>query len=1152
MAGVADKVVEFFMGSRHEREVKRLQPMVVAINALEPELLPLSDDELRGRLTRIKNDVRQATAELPEEYVERRKHVQAVLDEHLVEVFALVRETSKRTLGMRHFDVQLIGGMVLHAGKIAEMRTGEGKTLVATLPVVLNALTGRGVHVVTVNDYLAKRDAEWMGQIYRFLGLTVGCIQNQMSDTERLAAYGSDITYGTNNEFGFDYLRDNMKFDVHAMVQHGHAYAIVDEVDSILVDEARTPLIISGPSELSPGLYYQVDRIIPKLVKGEEIRDKYGNKSTTGDYIVDEKTRTSALTEEGVAKAERLLSVPNLYDPTQIESLHAVEQALRAHTLYQHDREYIVKDGQVIIVDEFTGRLMPGRRWSDGLHQAVEAKEGVKIEAENQTLATITLQNYFRMYEKLAGMTGTAETEADEFAQIYGLDVIVVPTNQDMIRQDNQDLIFRTEKEKWKAVVEEILELHEKGQPILVGTVSIETSEKLSELLKRRGVTHVVLNAKYHEREASIVAQAGRHGAVTIATNMAGRGTDIILGGNPEGLARAEADPIKDPEAYQAALETYKVKCAQERDQVLAAGGVHILGTERHEARRIDNQLRGRSGRQGDPGSSRFILSLEDDLMRIFASDRLREWMKHLGMEEDIPIESKMVTRSIERAQKQVEGRNFEIRKHLLQYDDVMNKQREAVYRLRRDVLDGKEGRGWVLNAAKQIVGSLVDVHCPDDKHFDDWDQAALDRELDENFGLGLQGSRRGVGEGHPGRARGEAHRGRRGSATRAREEELGRARLPAARALRHPLGAGRPVEGPPAGPRPPQGRHRHARLRPARPAGRVQARVVRALPVDDGARRGPGGAVHVPPRPGAGGAGAPPPRPGARDPRPRPRRSRASGRRPSTRRAPAAPPRCAATSPRSAATIPAPAAPARSTRSATAPTKAPPRRSHEQPRTRGAGVGPGTPQRQPGLGPWPRCVSKAKSNPATCFGDVLLVWVRRLIISVQVQDEVKGVVRPLELEGRGAVVATRGRRGGRHPAPAADGAPASGARRSGRERGARCRGGRTGTPPCRCRSRCRPSARRRSTPRCGSTTSHCPASAAARRGRGRPTGRREHTCGRRCRSAGCQARPGCRGAAGDRWSRRRCAPDFRGDRRPGCCCDPALPGPPPPRGEGG
>ncbi|HRS15324.1 MAG TPA: preprotein translocase subunit SecA [Thermoanaerobaculaceae bacterium] len=739
MAGVADKIIEFFVGSKHEREIKRLTPRVQRINALEPELERCSDDELRERIARIRDEIRAALAELPEEFRERRTLVQGVLDEHLEEVFGLVREASKRTLGMRHFDVQLIGGMVLHEGKIAEMRTGEGKTLVATLPVVLNALTGRGVHVVTVNDYLARRDAEWMGRIYRFLGLSVGCIQNQMLDEERFAAYRADITYGTNNEFGFDYLRDNMKFDVSSMVQRGHIYAIVDEVDSILIDEARTPLIISGPSELSVGLYYQVDRIIPKLVKGEEIRDKYGNKSTTGDYIVDEKSRTAALTEEGVAKAERLLSVPNLYDPSQIEVLHAVEQALRAHALYQRDREYIVKDGQVIIVDEFTGRLMPGRRWSDGLHQAVEAKEGVKIEAENQTLATITLQNYFRMYEKLAGMTGTAETEADEFAQIYGLDVVVIPTNKPMIRVDNSDLIYRTEKEKWKAVVEEILELHEKGQPILVGTVSIEKSEKLSELLKRRGIQHVVLNAKFHEREAAIVAQAGRFGAVTIATNMAGRGTDIILGGNPEGLAKAEADPAKDPEAYREALAKYSAQCAEGRDKVLAAGGLHILGTERHEARRIDNQLRGRSGRQGDPGSSRFILSLEDDLMRIFASDRLREWMKHLGMEEDVPIESKMVTRSIERAQKQVEGRNFEIRKHLLQYDDVMNKQRESVYRLRRDVLAGKEGRHWVLNAARDIIGSLIDTHCPDDKHFDDWDQATLDRELEENFGLGLR-----------------------------------------------------------------------------------------------------------------------------------------------------------------------------------------------------------------------------------------------------------------------------------------------------------------------------------------------------------------------------------------------------------------------------
>ena len=736
MPGVVDKVLEVFMGSKHEREMKRLAPRVSEINAREADLEALSDEELRFRLASIRDQVRAATAELPEEYVDRRKLVQDVLDSHLVEVFAMVREASKRALGMRHFDVQLIGGVVLHDGKIAEMKTGEGKTLVATLPVVLNALTGRGVHVVTVNDYLAKRDAEWMGRIYKFLGLSAGCIQNQMDDAERKLAYQADITYGTNNEFGFDYLRDNMKFEVENMVQRSHGYAIVDEVDSILVDEARTPLIISGPSELSVDLYYDVDRIIPRLAKGEETKDKHGNKTTTGDYLLDEKAHTATLTDEGVAKAEKLLGVPNLYDPTNIETLHAVQQALRAHALYQVDRDFIVKDGQVIIVDEFTGRLMPGRRWSDGLHQAVEAKQGVKIEAENQTLATITLQNYFRMYEKLAGMTGTAETEADEFAHIYGLDVVVIPTNRDMIRADNRDVIYRTEKEKWQAVVEELVELHEKGQPVLVGTVSIEKSERLSELLKRRSIPHVVLNAKYHEREAGIVAQAGSFRAVTIATNMAGRGTDIILGGNPEGLARGEADPLKEPEAYAQALERYKVKWAEEREKVLGAGGVHILGTERHEARRIDNQLRGRSGRQGDPGSSRFILSLEDDLMRIFASDRLREWMKHLGMEEGIPIESAMVTRSIERAQKQVEGRNFEIRKHLLEYDDVMNKQREAVYRLRRRVLSGKEGREWVLRAAREIVESLVDSYCPEDKHPDEWDREALERELKELFGL--------------------------------------------------------------------------------------------------------------------------------------------------------------------------------------------------------------------------------------------------------------------------------------------------------------------------------------------------------------------------------------------------------------------------------
>jgi len=735
---IVDKVIELFLGTRHEREMKRLAPRVAAINALEPQVAALSDEQLRERIAAIREQIKGAIVELPTEYVERRKLVQSVLDRHLDEVFAIVREAGKRALGMRHFDVQLIGGMVLHDGKISEMKTGEGKTLVATLPLVLNALTGRGCHLVTVNDYLAKRDAEWMGQIYRFLGLTVGCIQNQMGDQERRAAYLADITYGTNNEFGFDYLRDNMKFDVANMVQREHIFAIVDEVDSILVDEARTPLIISGPSEISVGLYYQVDHIIPKLVKGEEIRDKYGNKSTTGDFIVDEKAHAAALTEEGVAKAEKLLSCPNLYDPSNIETLHAVQQALRAHALYQRDKDYIVKEGQVIIVDEFTGRLMPGRRWSDGLHQAVEAKEGVKIEAENQTLATITLQNYFRMYEKLAGMTGTAETEADEFAHIYGLDVVVIPTNRPMVREDNPDVIYRTEKEKWKAVVEEIIELREKGQPVLVGTVSIEKSEKLSEMLKRRGIPHVVLNAKYHEREAAIVAQAGRHGAVTIATNMAGRGTDIVLGGSPEGLARAEADPAQDPEGFAQALEQHRGKLAEERAKVLGAGGLYILGTERHEARRIDNQLRGRSGRQGDPGVSRFILSLEDDLMRIFASDRLREVMRRLGMEEDVPIESRMVTKSIERAQKQVEGRNFEIRKHLLQYDDVMNKQREAVYRLRRRILDGSEGREWVLRAAREIVGSAIDTHCPEDKHPTEWDRGGIEGELKEMFGLTL------------------------------------------------------------------------------------------------------------------------------------------------------------------------------------------------------------------------------------------------------------------------------------------------------------------------------------------------------------------------------------------------------------------------------
>ncbi len=731
-----EKAIGVIFGTKHERDFKRMRPIAAAINAREAEIEALDDEALRGRFAAIRERVQAAAAELPDEPRERSVFVQGLLDPELEEVFALVREASKRTLGMRHFDVQLMGGLVLHEGRIAEMRTGEGKTLVATLAVSLNALTGRGVHVITVNDYLARRDAEWMGRIYRFLGLSVGCIQNQMNDAERKEAYAADITYGTNNEFGFDYLRDNMKFELERMVQRSHVYAIVDEVDSILVDEARTPLIISGPSEVSVDLYYQVDTVIPNLTKGEEIQDKHGNKEVTGDYLVDEKSQTASLTDEGMAKAERLLNVRNLYDPSNIEILHAVNQALRAHTLFHLDKEYIVKDGEVTIVDEFTGRLMAGRRWSDGLHQAVEAKERVKIQSENQTLATVTLQNYFRMYDKLAGMTGTAETEAEEFEKIYGLDVSVVPTNQPMIRADHADMVYKTEQEKFRAVIEEIADCNERRQPVLVGTVSIENSERLSKLLQRRKVKHVVLNAKYHEREADIVAQAGRVGAVTIATNMAGRGTDIVLGGSPEGLARMEADPAADPEQYATALARFEAECAEGKRQVLAAGGLHILGTERHESRRIDNQLRGRSGRQGDPGSSRFFLSLEDDLMRIFASDWVRKMMDRLGMEEDIPIESKMVSKSIERAQKQVEGRNFEIRKHLLEYDDVMNKQRVAVYGLRRRILEGLEGRNYILRVVNEIVGSLIDQFCPAEADPEDWDRGGLEKEYRTYFGL--------------------------------------------------------------------------------------------------------------------------------------------------------------------------------------------------------------------------------------------------------------------------------------------------------------------------------------------------------------------------------------------------------------------------------
>jgi len=776
-----EKLMGVIFGTKHEQDIKRMKPIVEAINAREAEIEALDDAELRGRFSVITDRVQAATKDLPKDARERSVLVQSVLDPELEEVFALVREASKRTLGMRHFDVQLMGGLVLHEGRISEMRTGEGKTLAATLPIALNALTGRGSHVVTVNDYLARRDADWMGQIYEFLGLSVGCIQNQMNDVERKEAYAADVTYGTNNEFGFDYLRDNMKFDLERMVQREHVYAIVDEVDSILVDEARTPLIISGPSEVSVDLYYKVDVIVPRLTKGEEIEDKHGNKETTGDYLVDEKAQTASLTDQGMARAEKLLGVDNLYDPSNIEILHAVNQALRAHTLFQRDKEYIVKDGEVTIVDEFTGRLMSGRRWSDGLHQAVEAKEKVKIQSENQTLATVTLQNYFRMYDKLAGMTGTAETEAAEFEKIYGLDVSVVPTNQPMIRADHADVVYKTEKEKFRAVIDEIQECNQSGQPVLVGTVSIENSEKLSTLLKKRKIKHVVLNAKYHEREADIIAQAGRFGAVTIATNMAGRGTDIVLGGNPEGLAAIEADPAADPEEHAAAIARYEAGCVEEKQQVIDAGGLHILGTERHEheSRRIDNQLRGRCGRQGDPGSSRFFLSLEDDLMRIFASDWVRKIMDRLGMEEDIPIESKMVSKSIERAQTQVEGRNFEIRKHLLEYDDVMNKQREAVYRLRRRILEGLEGRNYILRVVDEIIESLLFQHCSEEADPGDWDTDALEKDYRAYFGLTMADlgvdwetvsvlrsdhgrSRRRLGNGQPAAARDSARRRRR------------------------------------------------------------------------------------------------------------------------------------------------------------------------------------------------------------------------------------------------------------------------------------------------------------------------------------------------------------------------------------------------------
>jgi len=749
-------VLKKIVGTKNERELKKIRPLVARVSELESKMKAMKDEDFPRLSASWKEQVRDKGRPL---------------EELMPEVFAAVREASVRSLGMRHFDVQIIGGAVLHGGKIAEMKTGEGKTLVATLPCALNALAGRGVHVVTVNDYLARRDAEWMGRLYKFMGLSVGVIVHGLTDAERQDNYGRDITYGQNNEFGFDYLRDNMKFRLQDYVQRELHYAIVDEVDSILVDEARTPLIISGPSDEATDKYYTVNQVIPSMIRDQ-------------DFTVDEKTRTVVMTDSGIAKMEKKLGVGNLYDPDQIEMLHHVEQALRAHHLYRNEVDYVVKQGEVVIVDEFTGRIMPGRRWSDGLHQAIEAKEGVKIENENQTLATISFQNYFRMYSKLAGMTGTADTEAAEFADIYKLDVVVVPTNRRNIRKDSEDLVYKTEREKFNALCAEIEERHGKGQPILVGTVSVAKSEVVSSLLKKRGVPHNVLNAKHHQREAEIVAQAGRKGAVTISTNMAGRGTDIVLGGNPEMMAKHELGPEPDEpmdgeeeEAFRSRqaewarrllslTEQLKVQTATEHDEVTGLGGLHILGTERHESRRIDNQLRGRGGRQGDPGSSIFYLSLEDDLMRIFGSDRISRMMETLGMKEGEQIEHRWLSKAIENAQKKVEAHNFDIRKNLLEYDDVMNQQRKSVYRLRRMVLGFGAGvpvvefdedpktrkktrrekvwtyadeREHVLDLVEDLVIDMVANTCPENASPAKWDLEALSALVRDQFGIAMQ-----------------------------------------------------------------------------------------------------------------------------------------------------------------------------------------------------------------------------------------------------------------------------------------------------------------------------------------------------------------------------------------------------------------------------
>jgi preprotein translocase subunit SecA len=702
------KLLAKIFGTKHDREMKRIQPIVDKINSYESTLKALSDDQLKSQTPKLKQ--RLANGE--------------TLDDILPEAFATCREASVRVLGMRHYDVQLIGGYVLHKGSIAEMRTGEGKTLVATLPVYLNALTGKGVHVVSVNDYLVRRDCEWMGRLYNWLGLTTGVIVHGLTDQERKQNYNADIIYATNNELGFDYLRDNMKFDLKDYVQREHNFAIIDECDSILIDEARTPLIISGPAEASTDKYVIIDKIIPQLKKETH-------------FTIEEKSKSASLTEEGNHKVEQLLNVGNLYDAENIEILHHVYQALKAHHLYRRDVEYMIKDGEIVIVDEFTGRLMPGRRWSDGLHQAIEAKEKVEVKNENQTLATITFQNFFRMYNKLSGMTGTADTEAVEFKKIYNLDVVVIPTNKPIARLDQEDVVYKTVRGKYSAIAKDIKERYDKGQPCLVGTVSIEKSEALSNALKKEGIRHDVLNAKHHEREAEIVAQAGRKGAITIATNMAGRGTDIVLGGNAEIMAKRAAGGEENPE-YPALLEKFKKQCEEERNHVVGAGGLYIVGTERHESRRIDNQLRGRSGRQGDPGESRFYLSLEDDLMRIFNGERMQKIMDMLKMDEDEAITHRWVSNSIEQAQRKVEGHHFDMRKHLIEYDDVMNQQRKNIYLMRREILEGKEIEKTFMEMLSDVVSNLLDMFIPEKVKVEEWNTEGLNNSLAQYFGFKL------------------------------------------------------------------------------------------------------------------------------------------------------------------------------------------------------------------------------------------------------------------------------------------------------------------------------------------------------------------------------------------------------------------------------